>query len=203
MADSTQLASPIVLKTFKLNEKSSNIGPHLAIFSTFIFLMQSINYTRIQNPSCLMIIYDSIIDGKLQKFLAAAPSHKLVVAEAREDCVESKALDLGATLAPAISSMSRKNEMMFQFGVEDAVNKAIKNAIFEDEYFGPAVVLSNPGILFEKALHIDVCSMLKRISKNTVVILLWPGVIKTDRICFLSETSDLYINQSDINYFVI
>ena len=150
-----------------------------------------------------MTIYDSIIDAKLQKFLATAPSHKVVVAESRNDVCESKALDLGVTLAPIISGMSRKSEMMFQFSVEEAVNKAIKNATFEDDTFGPAVVLSNPGIRFEKALRIDVCSLLKRISKNNIVVLLWPGAIRADRICFLSETSDMYINQSDINFFIL
>ena len=150
-----------------------------------------------------MTIYDSIIDSKLQRFLASAPSHKVIVAESRNDISESKSLDLGATLAPVISGISRKSEMMFQFSVAEAVNKAINNAIFEDEAFGPTVVLSNPGILFEKSLHIDVCSLLKRISKNTIVVLLWPGVIRAERIYFLSETSDMYINQSDINFFII
>ena len=150
-----------------------------------------------------MTIYDSIIDSKLQRFLALAPSHKVIVAESRNDISESKSLDLGATLAPVISGISRKSEMMFQFSVAEAVNKAINNAIFEDETFGPTVVLSNPGILFEKSLHIDVCSLLKRISKNTIVVLLWPGVIRAERIYFLSETSDMYINQSDINFFII
>ena len=150
-----------------------------------------------------MTIYDSIIDSKLQRFLASAPSHKVIVAESRNDISESKSLDLGATLAPIISGISRKSEMMFQFSVAEAVNKAINNAIFEDEAFGPTVVLSNPGILFEKSLHIDVCSLLKRISKNTIVVLLWPGVIRAERIYFLSETSDMYINQSDINFFII
>ena len=150
-----------------------------------------------------MTIYDSIIDSKLQMFLASAPSHKVFVAESRNDISESKSLDLGATLAPVISGISRKSELMFQFSVAEAVNKAINNAIFEDEAFGPTVVLSNPGILFEKSLHIDVCSLLKRISKNTIVVLLWPGVIRAERIYFLSETSDIYINQSDINFFII
>ena len=150
-----------------------------------------------------MTIYDSIIDSKLQRFLASAPSHKVIVAEFRNDISESKSLDLGATLAPVISGISRKSEMMFQFSVAEAVNKAINNAIFEDEAFGPTVVLSNPGILFEKSLHIDVCSLLKRISKNTIVVLLWPGVIRAERIYFLSETSDMYINQSDINFFIL
>ena len=150
-----------------------------------------------------MTIYDSIIDSKLQRFLALAPSHKVLVAESRNDISESKSLDLGATLAHVISGISRKSELMFQFSVAEAVNKAINNAIFEDEAFGPTVVLSNPGILFEKSLHIDVCSLLKRISKNTIVVLLWPGVIRAERIYFLSETSDIYINQSDINFFII
>lgn len=150
-----------------------------------------------------MTIYDSIIDMKLQTFLASAPSHKVAVVESRKDVCESKSLDLGASLAPVISGISRKNEMMFLFNVEEAINTAIKNATFEDLTFGPTVVLSNPGILFEQAIHIDVCSLLKRISKNTIVVLLWPGVIRQDRLCFLSESSDLYISQSDINYAII
>lgn len=150
-----------------------------------------------------MNIYGHIIDEKLQGFLMTAPRYKLAVAPYDHGKKEEKSVDVGKELARAVSSMDRKQTVKFQFGVEDAVSRIVKDGTFQDKDFGSCIVLENVGILFEKELRFDVMSFLKRVSKNTFVILLWPGEITQDKLFFLSEDSGIYISQTDINYTTI
>lgn len=150
-----------------------------------------------------MNINNSNIDLQINAFLASAPRYKLVVLEADSSMSVDDSIDLGKELSNVISGMDRSNDVHFQFAIQDAIDGVISKNVRNDAKFGQYIILENPGILFEPALNLDVCNLLKSISKNTLVILLWPGVIRHDRLCFLSESSDLYISQSDINYAII
>ena len=150
-----------------------------------------------------MNIYGCIVNTKIEAFLSSAPRYKLVVLAADSSIPVADSIDLGKELSEVISGIDRSNDVHFQFAVQDAIDDVISKNVRNDAEFGRYIILENPGILFEPALNLDVCNLLKSISKNTLVILLWPGVIRQDRLCFLSESSDLYISQSDINYAII
>lgn len=150
-----------------------------------------------------MNIYGSNINKQIEAFLSAAPRYKLVVLKADSSNSVADSVDIGKELSVVISGIDRRDDVRFQFAVQDAIDDIISSHICNDETFGKYIIMENPGILFETALNVDICSLLKRISKNTLVILLWPGVIRSDRLCFLSESSDLFISQTDINYAII
>lgn len=150
-----------------------------------------------------MDIYGTNINRQIREFLSSAPRYKLVVLPSEYSQHLNGSIDIGKELSMAISKIDRSEDIRFQFAVLDAIDKIINKNICNDEAFGEYIILENPGILFEPALHIDVCDLLKRISKNILVIMLWPGVIRPDKLCFLSEASDLFISQTDINYAII
>ena len=64
-------------------------------------------------------------------------------------------------------------------------------------------MLEKLGILFEPGLGIDVVRFLRKVSKMTLTILLWPGEIGEDRLYFLNRESEITLKQSDINYITI
>lgn len=150
-----------------------------------------------------MVIYDSIIDSSIESFLSSAPRYKVVVIAENLTKEEPTSLDVGKTLATAICGIDRTIGVQFQFAVQETLVKLINEHTQSDELIGEYVIMRNFGILFEPDLNIDIHGLLKSISRNKLVILLWPGVIRQDRLCFLSESSDLYISQSDINYAII
>ena len=150
-----------------------------------------------------MNINNTNVDLQINAFLSSAPRYKLVVLAADSSIPVADSIDLGKELSEVISGIDRSNDVYFQFAVQDAIDDVISKNVRNDSEFGRYIILENPGILFEPALNLDVCNLLKSISKNTLVILLWPGVIRQDRLCFLSESSDLYISQSDINFAII
>ena len=112
-------------------------------------------------------------------------------------------MNIGLDLAKAVEGLDRHNEMRFQFAVQDAVSRIIKEHTFADPVLGDVVVIENPGILFEPALRIDVSDVLQRISRNTLTILLWPGEIAKEKLSFLSTSSVYHIKQSETNYIIL
>jgi methionine salvage enolase-phosphatase E1 len=96
-----------------------------------------------------------------------------------------------------------QSEIKFQIEVAEAVERIVKQHIFKDDELGGGVVLYNVGILFEPELHLDVVGLLKRISKNSLTVLMWPGSIDAQKLFFLDKNSEIKINQSDINYTII
>ena len=113
------------------------------------------------------------------------------------------ALNIGKALAEAIKPLDRHNEMTFQFSVQEAISRIIKEHTFIDPVLGDVVVIENPGILFESVLRIDVSDVLRRISRNTLTLLLWPGEVDKDRLSFLTSSSVYNIKQSETNYIIL
>lgn len=97
----------------------------------------------------------------------------------------------------------KMGETKFQMEVVDALNRIVRGKVFVDEELGEVVVLENLGILFEPGLGIDVVSFLRKVSKTTLTVLLWPGEIGEDRIYFLNLESGITLKQTDINYITI
>ena len=150
-----------------------------------------------------MRINGTEIDAKVEAFLLSVPRYKLLVLTTESFGYVDGSVDVGRELSMAISAFDRNNEIEFQFAVQKSIREIVNAGICRDEKFGKYVILANPGILFEPDLHLDVCELLKSFSKNMLVFLAWPGVVRQDRLCFLSEMSDISINQSDINYAIL
>ena len=150
-----------------------------------------------------MLLFGHSYDAALEQFLSSAPRYRLAVLKVESSAREEKALNIGLEFAKAIEGLDRHNEVRFQFAVQDAVLRIIKEHTFANPMLGDVVIIENPGILFEPALHIDVSDLLQRLSRNTLTILLWPGAVTPQRLSFLSPSSQYAINQSEINYIIL
>lgn len=150
-----------------------------------------------------MIINDRIVDGELERFLSTAPRYRVVVAKWDANVKEENAVNVGREMASVISGLDRNDSLGFCFLVEEAFRKAVKNGTYCDEKYGSVVVLENVGILFEPELELNFTELLKSISRNTLVVLLWPGEMDWERLYFLNHNSNIFINQSDINYCIL
>lgn len=150
-----------------------------------------------------MTLFNGQYNPALEQFLSSAPRYRMAVIGVESSLENESVLNMGRELAPAIAKLGRWNEMTFQFEVREAVNRVIQEHTFRDPFLGDVVVIENPGILFEPELHIDVPELLRRVSRNTLVILLWPGEVSKDKLSFFRPTSPYSIYQSDTNYIVL
>ena len=150
-----------------------------------------------------MTICDHVIDAQLERFLDTAPRYRLAVVLSPGASSDERVLNIGKELAKAIEPMKRRPEVHFQFAVQEAVSKIIREHSFIDPTFGECVVIANPGILFEPELGIDVTELLRRVSKNTLTSLLWPGEASEQGLWLLRESSPYHINYSEINYIIL
>lgn len=150
-----------------------------------------------------MTLFGRSYDVALEQFLSSAPRYRLAVLKVDSSAREQNALNIGLELTKAIERLDRHNEMAFQFAVQEAISRIVKEHIFTDPVLGEVVVIENPGILFEPALRIDVSDVLQKVSRNTLTILLWPGAVTPQRLSFLSPSSQYAINQSEINYIIL
>ena len=150
-----------------------------------------------------MTLFGHSYDATLEQFLSSAPRYRLAVLKVDSSAREENALNIGLELTKTIERLDRHNEMAFQFAVREAFSRIIKEHTFIDPVLGEVVVIENPGILFEPALRIDVSDVLRRVSRNTLTILLWPGEVGKDRLSFLSSSSVYSIKQSETNYIIL
>lgn len=150
-----------------------------------------------------MTIYNHVIDEQLNRFLDSAPRHRLVVIQYRPDSKEEKAINLGLALVERIESLNRYDTFSFQFDVENSLSDIIRKYAFDDDVYGKTIVLDNFGILFEPQLQINVVDFLKRFSQSMLIILLWPGEIRIDKLFYLTPSSNHIIKQNEINYIIL
>lgn len=146
------------------------------------------------------------VDKALRQIVDSAARYRLAVLRYTDSVYDDTVLNVGMELAESIEMMEKKygqNPTRFQFEVSDALEKIIYAHIATYKDLGHAVFLGNLGILFEKDLHIDVVGLLRRISRTTLTVLLWPGEVDEQRIYFLHKGSKITINQSDINFNII
>ena len=150
-----------------------------------------------------MTLFDSQYYLALEQFLSSAPRYRVAVLADNAPINGENVLNMGRELAIAISNLDRHNELKFQFTVQEAVNRIIQEHTLTEPNLGEVVIIANPGILFEPELHIDVPELLRRISRNTLVILLWPGEITKDKLSFMRPSSPYCILLSETNYIVL
>lgn len=150
-----------------------------------------------------MTLFDRQYDLALERFLSSAPRYRMAVLGVSSPSGDERVLNMGRELARVIPALDRHNELTFQFSVQEAVNRVVREHIITEPNLGEVVIIENPGILFEPELHIDVPELLRRVSRNTLVILLWEGEVMKDRLSFLRPSSNYCIKQSEINYIVL
>lgn len=56
---------------------------------------------------------------------------------------------------------------------------------------------------FEKKLGLDMRTILKDLSRNYLMFIQWEGVVKDDRLCFLTSDSSNFIDLSEISHLTI
>ena len=117
--------------------------------------------------------------------------------------LDSQIIYLGNVIEGVGKQYGKIGETKFQMEVADALNRIVRGKVFVDEELGEVVVLENLGILFEPGLGIDVVRFLRKVSKITLTVLLWPGEIGEDRLYFLNRESEITLKQTDINYITI
>lgn len=153
-----------------------------------------------------MRLYGIDYTERMRPIVAAGARYKVAVIRS-QGTLEEKALNVGKELSKVIEGIGKQygkmGETKFQMEVADALNRIVKGKVFVDEEMGEVVVLENLGILFEPGLGIDVVRFLRKVSKMTLTILLWPGEIGEDRLYFLNRESEMTLKQSDINYITI
>lgn len=153
-----------------------------------------------------MILYGIDYTERMRPILASGVRYKLVVIRCQE-AVKESALNVGKELARVVMGISKQygkaGEMKFQMEVVEALEGIVRKNILVDEELGDYVVMENLGILFEPELGIDVVRFLKKVSKTTLTVLLWPGEIGADMLYFLSRDSEITLKQTDINYITI
>ncbi len=142
----------------------------------------------------------------MRRVIASGARYRLVVIRDERIAEEPNVLDVGREVADVIGRIGWKygqSEIKFQMEIAEAVERIVRQHIFKDDELGYVVLLCNVGILFEPELHLDVVGLLKRISKNSLTVLMWPGLMDAQRLFFLDKNSEITINQSDISYTII
>lgn len=57
--------------------------------------------------------------------------------------------------------------------------------------------------IFEEKLGLDMRTILKDLSRNYLMFIQWEGVVKDDRLCFLTSDSSNFIDLSEISHLTI
>ena len=143
---------------------------------------------------------------QMRRIVAAGARYRVAVVKEEAGECEPFVMNVGREVAVAVENVGKKygqKESKYQMEVAEAVERAMKQRIFEDEELGSVLVMRNLGILFEPQLHVDIVGMLRRISRNTLTVLLWAGEMDAQKLYFLDKDSEITINQSDINYTII
>lgn len=149
-----------------------------------------------------MTIYNKIFDTRIREFLDTAPRYKFMVIKKEEGLIEPLSFDLGHEFSMAVRKLDRQSHY-FQMQLREELSGIFNKHIRDDKEFGNFLIVSNPGILFEPELKLNVCEILRRISQNNLLIIIWPGAILPDRLCNGSEQSKYCIKRSEINYDIL
>ena len=142
-------------------------------------------------------------DQHLEQFLYSAPRNKMAVILTKSLPNDMLALNIGKELSAAIESVERVPDIRFQYEVTRALNKIVHNFTQHDTRYGDYIIISNPGILFETELNVNVTDFLARLSRNTLTILYWPGEANEDGLWLMKVGSKYIIKQSELNYIIL
>ena len=86
---------------------------------------------------------------------------------------------------------------------KDALNKIFSQGSCRNEEIGEYLAIKNIGILFEPALHIDVGTILKKWSRDHILVVMLEGEIQNGTF-YLSDQEPKYsVSLNDITYKTI
>ena len=139
---------------------------------------------------------------KIEDFLMSAPRYRFVVLSNGFDQLDFQVLDVGHELACCIKDdVSDKKNLPFI--ASEKLLKLFDDNITEHPKFGSYICIDNTGILFEPALEFNPTSLLQRLSKKTLLILVWKGAIDKNSLYFLNKGSKHVINLTEINHIIL
>lgn len=139
---------------------------------------------------------------KIEDFLMSAPRYRFVVITKGFDHSDFQVLDVGNELACCIKDdVSDKKNLPFI--ASEKLLKLFDDNITEHPKFGSYICLDNIGILFEPALEFNPTLLLQRLSKKTLLILVWKGAIDKNSLYFLNKGSKHVINLTEINHIIL
>ena len=107
-------------------------------------------------------------------------------------------VDIGRQLAEKIENHLQKKRLGMI--AEDALNKIFSQGSCRNEEIGEYLAIKNIGILFEPALHIDVGTILKKWSRDHILVVMLEGEIQNGTF-YLSDQEPKYsVSLNDITY---
>ena len=86
---------------------------------------------------------------------------------------------------------------------EDALNKMFSLGSCKNEQIGEYLAIKNIGILFEPALHIDVKTILKKWSRDYVLIVKLEGEIQNGIFYLSAKATKCFVDLNDITHKII
>lgn len=140
---------------------------------------------------------------RIKQFLLSVPRFKIAVITDLDSISDLSILNIGEQLGIFLKDNIRLNDNDLQFVIQEELSRLFYQNISKHKEFGKYICLSNFGILFEKELGIDPFLTIKRLSKNTLVIILWEGIIKHNTLYFLTEKSKYKLDLSEINHIIV
>ena len=110
-------------------------------------------------------------------------------------------LNVGMELASFLKD--RQKSKYLHLDVQEYIKKVfVQQANLRDNFYPPTLATYNLGILFEPLLQLDPSLIIKDLSKEIGIIILWDGIVQNDKIFHWGELSkDYYLNFSDTNIY--
>lgn len=111
--------------------------------------------------------------------------------------------DIGKSISAYIISENLPHSKDLKMLVNAEFMRLFREIASNDTTFGNAISLCNFGIVFEEKLGLDMRTILKDLSRNYLMFIQWEGVVKDDRLCFLTSDSSNFIDLSEISHLTI
>lgn len=139
----------------------------------------------------------------INKYLQSAPRYRLVVLKDEMPPDDISKFDIGKSISAYIISENLLHSKDLKMLVNAEFMRLFREIASNDTTFGNAISLCNFGIVFEEKLGLDMRTILKDLSRNYLMFIQWEGVVKDDRLCFLTSDSSNFIDLSEISHLTI
>lgn len=133
----------------------------------------------------------------ITSFLQEGRRHKLIIAGSLEE-LGVEALDVGLELARALEG--KENSRRLPSIAEEALKGILDQHTQVSGPFGKYIALTNLGILFEPALHLDIPGLLRRYSQNNALFVEWAGEREEGRLYFLSKEKGKAVSLEGVSH---
>lgn len=139
----------------------------------------------------------------INKYLQSAPRYRLIVLKDEMPPDDIPRFDLGKSISAYIISEKLTRSDKLKMLVNAEFMRLFREIVNNDIAFGSAISLCNFGIVFREKLGLDMRTILKDLSRNYLIFIQWEGVVKDDRLCFLTSDSSNFIDLSEISHLTI